>query len=351
YIALERLSFTFYVLSAYATRDLRSNEAGVKYILLGAFSSALLLYGISLIYGATGTTYFRGIAGAVGGTLSPGLLLGLVLLIAGFAFKAAAVPFHMWAPDVYEGAPTPVTAFFAVAPKIAALCLLTRVLVGPFADLLIQWRQVVTFVAILSMVVGGFAGVAQTNVKRLMAYSSIGNVGFILVGVAAGTDMGIQGVLIYLAIYLFMTVGTFAVIQSMRVKGRLVEGIDDLAGLSKTHPMMAFTLAVLMFSMAGIPPLAGFWGKFYVFMAAIQAELYTLSILGVLTSVVSAFYYLRIVKVMYFDDAVETFDRVQSRSVRLVMVASTAVVLVFTFLPAPLVSGAKAAAAVLFPAG
>ncbi len=353
YLGLELQSLSLYVLAAYHRDNLKATEAGLKYFVLGALASGLLLYGVSLIYGFAGTTSFDGLAKVFHGGHVPhiGVIAGLVFIMAGLCFKVSAVPFHMWAPDVYEGAPTPVTAFFAVAPKIAALCLLTRVLVGPFADLVIQWRQVISFVAILSMFVGGFAGVVQTNIKRLMAYSSIGHVGFVLVGIAAGSDMGIQGVLIYLAIYLFMTVGTFAVIQSMRLKGRLVEGIDDLAGLSKTHPMMAFTLAVLMFSMAGIPPLAGFWGKFYVFMAAIQAELYTLSILGVLTSVVSAFYYLRIVKVMYFDDALETFDRVQSRSVRLVMALSTAVVLLFTFLPAPLVTGAKAAAAVLFPAG
>ena len=353
YLGLELQSLSLYVLAAYHRDNLKATEAGLKYFVLGALASGLLLYGVSLIYGFAGTTSFDGLAKVFHGGHVPhlGVVAGLVFIMAGLCFKISAVPFHMWAPDVYEGAPTPVTAFFAVAPKIAALCLLVRVLEGPFADLVLQWRQVVSFVAILSMFVGAFAAIVQNNIKRLMAYSSIGHVGFVLVGLAAGTDLGIQGVLIYLSIYLFMNVGTFAVILSMRQKGRLVEGVDDLAGLSKTHPMMAFVLAVLMFSMAGIPPLAGFWGKFYVFMAAIQAELYTLSILGVLTSVVSAFYYLRIVKVMYFDEAVETFDRVQSRAVRVVMVVSTAVVLLFTFMPGPLVTGAKAAAAVLFPAG
>ncbi|MGE5503779.1 MAG: NADH-quinone oxidoreductase subunit NuoN [Actinomycetota bacterium] len=353
YLGLELQSLSLYVLAAYARDNVRATESGLKYFILGSLASGLLLYGISLIYGFAGTTSFDALAKVFADHHVPhlGVIAGMVFVMAGLAFKISAVPFHMWTPDVYEGAPTPVTAFFAVAPKIAALCLFTRVLVGPFADLLVQWRQVVTFIAIASMFVGAFAAIVQTNIKRLMAYSSIGHVGYVLVGLAAGSDMGIQGVLIYLAIYLFMNVGTFAVILSMRQKGRMVEGIDDLAGLSKSNPMMAFVLAVLMFSMAGIPPLAGFWGKFYVFMAAIQAELYTLAILGVLTSVVSAFYYLRIVKVMYFDEAVDSFDKPVSRSVGLVMAASTAVVLLFTFVPAPLVSGAKAAAAALFPAG
>jgi NADH-quinone oxidoreductase subunit N len=356
YLGLELQSLSLYVLAAYRRDNLKATEAGLKYFVLGALASGLLLYGISLIYGFAGTTGFDGLvkvfAGGHGHALKPhvGVIAGLVFVLAGLCFKISAVPFHMWAPDVYEGAPTPVTAFFAVAPKIAALCLLTRVMIGPFGELAIQWRQVLTFIAIASMFVGAFAAINQTNIKRLMAYSSIGHVGYVLVGIAAGTDIGIQGVLIYLAIYLFMNVGTFAVILSMRLKGRLVENIDDLAGLSKTNPAMAFVMAVLMFSMAGIPPLAGFWGKFYVFMAAIKAEMWTLSVLGVLTSVVGAFYYLRIVKVMYFDEATESFDRPLGRSMALVMAVSTVVVLVFTFVPAPLVSSAKAAAAVLFPA-
>ncbi|TAN64353.1 MAG: NADH-quinone oxidoreductase subunit N, partial [Magnetospirillum sp.] len=290
-------------------------------------------------------------AGGHGHGVKPGLgiIAGLVFVLAGLSFKISAVPFHMWAPDVYEGAPTPVTAFFAVAPKIAALCLLVRVMTGPFGDLTEQWRQVVTFISAGSMVVGAFAAIAQTNIKRLMAYSSIGHVGFVLVGIAAGSDLGIQGVLIYLAIYLFMNVGAFAVILSMRQKGRMVEGVADLAGLSKTNPVMAFVMAVLMFSMAGIPPLAGFWGKFYVFLAAIEAHLYTLAVIGVLSSVVSAFYYLRIIKIMYFDEPTEVLDRPVGRSMALVMAVSTLVVLAFTFVPAPLVTGAKAAASVLFP--
>ncbi|OAN53965.1 NADH-quinone oxidoreductase subunit N [Paramagnetospirillum marisnigri] len=356
YLGLELQSLSLYILAAYQRDSLKSTEAGLKYFVLGALASGLLLYGVSLLYGFAGTTNFDGLhnvfAGGHGHAVKPGLgiIAGLVFVVAGLSFKLSAVPFHMWAPDVYEGAPTPVTSFFAVAPKIAAVCLFVRVLTGPFGDLADQWRQVVTFIAIGSMFVGAFGAVVQTNIKRLMAYSSIGHVGFILVGVAAGGELGIQGVLIYLAIYLFMNLGAFAVILSMRQKGRLVEDINDLGGLSKTNPAMAFIMAVLMFSMAGVPPLAGFWGKFYVFMAAIEAHLYTLSVLGVLSSVVSAFYYLRIIKIIYFDECSEPLDRPVGRSIALVMAVSTLVVLAFTFVPAPLVTGAKAAAAVLFPA-
>jgi NADH-quinone oxidoreductase subunit N len=354
YLGLELQSLSLYVLAAYHRDSARASEAGLKYFVLGALASGMLLYGASLVYGFAGTTSFDALAKVFGGehAIRPhlGFIAGLVFIVAGLSFKISAVPFHMWAPDVYEGAPTPVTSFFAVAPKIAALILFTRVMTGPFGDLVDQWRQVVTFIAILSMFVGAFAAIVQTNIKRLMAYSSIGHVGFILVGLAAGTADGVQGVLVYLAIYLFMNIGAFAVILSMRQKGRLVEGIDDLAGLSKTHPFMAAVMAAVMFSMAGIPPLAGFWGKFYVFKAAVDAGLFTLAIIGVVTSVVSCFYYLRIIKVMYFDDTTEAFDRSTSKAMGLVMGLSTLVVLVFTFLPGPLLTSAKAAAAVLFPA-
>jgi NADH-quinone oxidoreductase subunit N len=319
---------------------------------LGALASGMLLYGASLVYGFAGTTSFDGIAKLFGGEhgVHPhlGFIVGLVFILAGLSFKISAVPFHMWTPDVYEGAPTPVTSFFAVAPKIAAMMLFTRVMMGPFGDMADQWRQVVSFIAIMSMFVGAFAAIVQTNIKRLMAYSSIGHVGFILVGIAAGTADGVQGVLIYLAIYLFMNIGAFAVILCMRQKGRLVEGIEDLAGLSKTHPLMAVVMATLMFSMAGIPPLAGFWGKFYVFKAAVDQGLFALAVIGILTSVVSTYYYLRIIKIMYFDDVVETFDRLQGGAMTLVMGVSTAVVMLFTFFPGPLLVSAKAAAAVLF---
>ncbi|CAA7611814.1 NADH-quinone oxidoreductase subunit N [Magnetospirillum sp. LM-5] len=352
YLGLELQSLSLYVLAAYHRDSARATEAGLKYFVLGALASGLLLYGASLVYGFAGTTSFDGIAKLFGGehAVHPhlGFIVGLVFIMAGLSFKISAVPFHMWTPDVYEGAPTPVTSFFAVAPKIAAMLLFTRVMVGPFGDMADQWRQVVSFIAIMSMFVGSFAAIVQTNIKRLMAYSSIGHVGFILVGIAAGTADGVQGVLIYLAIYLFMNIGAFAVILCMRQKGRLVEGIEDLAGLSKTHPLMATVMAILMFSMAGIPPLAGFWGKFYVFKAAVDQGLFALAVIGILTSVVSAYYYLRIIKIMYFDEVVETFDRLQGGAMTLVMGVSTAVVLLFTLVPGPLLVRAKAAAAVLF---
>ncbi len=351
YLGLELQSLSLYVLAAYHRDNSRATEAGLKYFVLGSMASGLLLYGVSLIYGFAGSTSFISLARIFQeshGAVHAGVIAGIVFVVAGLAFKISAVPFHMWTPDVYEGAPTPVTSYFAVAPKIAAFALLVRVMVGPFGELIDQWRQVIVFISIASMFVGAFAAIAQTNIKRLMAYSSIGHVGYALMGLAAGDEIGIRAVLIYFAIYLFMNVGTFAIILSMRQKGRFVEGIDDLAGLAKTHPMMALSMAVFMFSMAGIPPLAGFWGKFYVFMAAIDAGLITLAVLGVLTSVVSAFYYLRIIKVMYFDEAIEAFDRPVGATMGGVMAVSTVVMLIFTAIPAPLVASAQAAAAALF---
>lgn len=303
YIGLELQSLSLYVLAAIKRDSVRSTEAGIKYFVLGAMSSGLLLYGASLIYGMTGHTSFDGIAEALQGGADTGLIFGMVFLLAGLAFKVSAVPFHMWTPDVYQGAPTPVTAFFAAAPKMAAMALLVRVVAEPFGLVADQWQQVITFIAIGSMVLGAFAAIGQNNIKRLMAYSAIGHVGYALVGLSAGTEAGVQGVIIYLVIYLAMTVGTFACILSMRTSDGMVENISDLAGISKTNPVMAVILGVLMFSLAGIPPLAGFFAKFYVFSAAIEAGLYPLAVIGVLASVVGAFYYLRIVKVMYFDEA------------------------------------------------
>ncbi|OJX80945.1 NADH-quinone oxidoreductase subunit NuoN [Magnetospirillum sp. 64-120] len=354
YLGLETQSLSLYVLAAFHRDSTKATESGLKYFVLGSLASGMLLYGVSLVYGFSGTTSFDGLAKIFGGEHAAhphlGFVAGLVFVLAGLAFKISAAPFHMWTPDVYEGAPTPVTSFFAVAPKIAAMALLVRVMTGPFGDMTEQWRQIIVFIALGSMFVGAFAAIAQSNIKRLMAYSSIGHVGFMLAGVAAGTAAGVQAVLVYLGIYLTMNVGVFAVILSMRQKGRLVEGIDDLAGLGKTNPAMAAAMAVLMFSMAGIPPMAGFIGKFYVFKAAVDAGLYTLAIIGVLTSVVSAYYYLRIIKVMYFDEAVESFDRASSKALGLVMAAATVVNIVFVAVPGPLLTSAKAAAAVLFPA-
>jgi NADH-quinone oxidoreductase subunit N len=348
YVGLELQSLSLYVIAAFRRNSARSAEAGLKYFVLGALSSGMLLYGASLVYGFTGSTDFATIAAAVQPSGSNiGLIFGLVFLMAGFAFKISAVPFHMWTPDVYEGAPTPVTAFFAAAPKLAAMALTVRVLVTAFPAVTIQWQQIVTFLAIASMALGSFAAIGQTNIKRLMAYSSIGHMGYALVGLAAGTAEGVQGVLIYMSIYVAMTLGTFAVILSMRRDGKLVETISDLAGLSRTHPTMAFFLAVLLFSLAGIPPLAGFFAKFYVFLAAIKAGLFTLAVIGVLTSVVGAYYYLAIVKIMYFDEPVRSFERMPML-LRLVLGVSGLANILFFAYPAPLLGAATVAAKSLF---
>ena len=350
YVAIELHSLPLYVIAAFR-RDMRkSTEAGLKYFILGALSSGMLLYGCSLVYGFTGATGFGAIAEAVaGGAPSLGLLVGLVFIAAGLAFKASAVPFHMWTPDVYEGAPTVVTAFLTAAPKVAAVALILRVLVEPFGGLVGEWRQIVVFISIASMALGAFAAIWQTNIKRLMAYSSIGNVGYALVGLAAGTEQGVQAVIIFMAIYLVMTIGTFACILAMRVQGEMVESIANLAGLGRTRPMMALALGIFMFSLAGIPPLAGFFGKLYVFLAAVQAGLYTLAVIGVLTSVVGAFYYVRIVKLMYFDEPAEAFDRPMERELSLVIGGTSVAILLFFFYLAPIVAGAAGAAAALFP--
>ncbi|MCK5622750.1 MAG: NADH-quinone oxidoreductase subunit NuoN [Alphaproteobacteria bacterium] len=348
YLGLELQSLSLYVIAAFHRDSLRSSEAGLKYFVLGALSSGMLLYGVSIVYGFTGTLGFDGLAAAFGEGASAGVVIGLVFMIAGMAFKVSAVPFHMWTPDVYEGAPTPVTAFFSVAPKIAGFALFLRVMLDPFGALVSEWQTIIVVIAVASMAVGSLAAIAQRNIKRLMAYSSIGHVGFALIGLAAGSLAGVRGVLIYLAIYLVMNIGAFAVILSMRRHGDMLESIDDLAGLSKNNPKMGAVMTAFMLSLAGIPWFAGFFGKFYVFMSAIEVELYTLAILGVLASVISAFYYLRIVKIMYFDEAAEPFDRPAGKSLRVIMWGSAALVTFFIVYPAPLVNSAGVAAAALF---
>src|SRR5436309_4812635 len=300
YLGLELMSLALYVVAAINRDSARSSEAGLKYFILGALSSGMLLYGASLVYGFTGTVSFVGIAKAANPG-SIGLIMGLVFLFAGFCFKVSAVPFHMWTPDVYEGAPTPITAFFAAAPKVAGIAMFVRTAIVAFPAIVPEWQQIVVFVAMASMALGAFAAIGQRNIKRLLAYSSIGHMGFALIGLAAGTSDGVEGVLVYMAIYLAMTLGTFAVILAMRRDGQMVEEIGDLAGLARTKPTMAFFFAMLLFSLAGVPPLAGFFAKFYVFLAPIQAGPFTLAVIGVVTSVVSAYYYLVIVKTMYFD--------------------------------------------------
>ena len=352
YLGLEMQSLSLYVVAAFRRDDTRSAEAGLKYFVLGALASGMILYGASLIYGFSGSTNFDSLAKILshGGDheAGRGVVFGIVFILAGLAFKVSAVPFHMWTPDVYEGAPTPVTAFFSVAPKIAALALFIRIMVGPFGDLAAQWQQIIVFVSVASMVLGAFAAINQRNIKRLMAYSSIGHVGYALIGLAVGNEAGVRGILIYLAIYLVMNVGTFACILAMRKGDRMVEDIDDLAGLGKTHPMLAAAMTLFMFSMAGIPPLAGFFGKLYVFLAAIEAELYGLAVIGVITSVVGAFYYLRIIRIMCFDDVDEPLDKPVDKEIGIIVTLAGLIIVLFFIYPGPVVTRAATAAASLF---
>ncbi len=353
YIGLELQSLALYVLAAFRRDELRSTEAGLKYFVLGAVASCLLLYGASLVYGFTGSTNFTALADTLAGfqasgDIPAGIVVGIVFVISGLAFKVSAVPFHMWAPDVYEGAPTPVTAFFSVAPKLAAFALFLRVLLDPFGPLIAQWQQVIVVISIASMILGAFAAIGQKNIKRLMAYSSISHVGYALIGLAVGSEAGARGVMIYLVIYVFMNMGVFACILSMSRRDKAVENMSDLAGLSKTHPAMALALAVFMFSMAGIPPLAGFFGKLYIFLAAVEAEMFTLAVIGVLSSVVAAYYYLRIVKIMYFEDVDDPLDRRIAREVGVVMIGTGVLIALFFLFPDPLLTNADAAANALF---
>ena len=303
YIGLEMSSLSSYVLASFLRQDGRSSEAGLKYFVLGALASGIILYGVSLVYGFTGSTNYDGIRAAFEADFSTGALFGVVFVLAGLAFKVSAVPFHMWTPDVYEGAPTPVTAFFATAPKVAAMGMLVRIAMDPFAGEVDSWRQIVIFAALASVVVGALGAIGQQNLKRLLAYSSINNVGFILIGLAAATPAGVASVLTYLAIYVAMTVGSFTALLMLRdPEGQNLETFADIAGLSTMRPALAWSLLVMMFSLAGIPPLFGFWGKFVVFQAAVQADLVALAAIGIAASVIGAFYYLKFIKVMFFDE-------------------------------------------------
>ena len=303
YIGLEMSSLSSYVLASFLKQDARSNEAGLKYFVLGALASGILLYGMSLVYGFAGTTSYEGIRTAFAAQFPMGALFGVVFVLAGLAFKVSAVPFHMWTPDVYEGAPTPVTTFFASAPKVAAMAMLVRMAMDPFASQVANWQQVVIFAALASIVVGALGAIGQQNLKRLLAYSSINNVGFILIGLAAATPAGVAGAMTYLAIYVAMTIGSFVAVLMLRdPEGRPLETFADISGLSQRRPVLAWCLLALMFSLAGIPPLFGFWGKFVVFQAAVQADLIPLAAIGIAASVIGAFYYLKFIKVMFFDE-------------------------------------------------
>ncbi len=350
YMALELQSLSLYVLAAFHRNSLKSGEAAAKYFILGALSSGMLLFGISLIYGFSGSLDFQVIHDSLHGEdlIPPGFTVGMVFVIAALVFKISAAPFHMWTPDVYQGAPTSVTAFFALVPKVAALGLLIRLLFVPFEAASVQWEQILYFVCLCSLVVGSFAAIVQSNIKRLFAYSSIGNMGYILIGLIAGGTQGIAAAIIFLVIYVIMTAGIFAVILCMRRDGMALERINDLAGLSHTRPILAYIMAILMFSMSGIPPLAGFFGKFFIFEAAIKSELYVLATFGIVASVVAAYYYLRIIKVMFFDEAADVIDQKINLEKRIILLLCMIFVIGFIFKPTFLIESAMLAAESLF---
>ncbi len=346
YIGLELNSLAAYVLASFMRKDDRSTEAGLKYFVLGALASGILLYGMSLLYGFTGTTEFAGIANAFAAEKNAGLLFGLVFVLAGLSFKISAVPFHMWTPDVYEGAPTPVTAFFASAPKVASVALLTRVVIEALGPGKFDWQQIIMVIAILSTILGAVAAVRQTNIKRLLAYSSINNVGFALIGLAAGNEAGVSAVLVYMAVYAATTLGAFiCVLQMRRADGEYVEDIQSLAGLNKNRPWLAFAFAVFMFSMAGVPPMFGFWPKLLVFNAAVSAGLMPLAVIGVLAAVVGAFYYLKIVKTMYFDEPTGEFANDGPVIDKAIMALTAVAVSFFGYLAIPALTASSTAAA------
>lgn len=351
YMALELQSLSLYVLASFLRNSERSAEAGVKYFVLGAISSGMILFGTSMIYGCSGSLDYGTITVSLMTMkdMPVGITFGLVFLMAGLAFKVSAAPFHMWTPDVYQGAPGSVTALFAIVPKVAAMGLIARLLTGPFAPAYDEWVQIVWFLSAASMVVGAFAAIAQENIKRLMAYSSIGNMGYALIGIAVGTAEGASALIIYMLIYMIMTAGVFGVILSMRRKGIAAENISDLSGLSQTSPGLAYAMAILMFSMSGIPPMAGFFGKLMIFQSAVNEGFYALAVLGVLSSVVAAYYYLRVIKVMFFDTAAAPLDSGLPFARRLVLMASIFFVMAFVVRPSFIVERTQAAAASLFP--
>ena len=332
YLGLELQSLCLYILASFKRDDERSTEAGLKYFVLSALASGLLLYGCSLIYGFTGSTNFEIISENLseGNT---GAVFGMVFIIVGLAFKVSAVPFHMWTPDVYEGSPTSVTSFFALVPKIAALTVFIRFMYVPFINVISHWQTIIIFLSIASMILGAVAAIGQSNIKRLMAYSSIGHMGYALAGLAPGTNAGIQSTIIYLTIYLVMNLGAFGCIFMMKRENVFYEKINDLSGLSKNHPMLALGFLIILFSLAGMPPLAGFFAKFYIFMAVIEAKMYTLAIIGLVTTVVSAFYYLRIIKVIYFDKAIEPFEENYDWGLKASLVLSSILILIYFIYP------------------
>ncbi len=308
YLGLELQSLALYILASIDRDNIRSSEAGIKYFVLSALSSGLLLYGCSLLYGFAGSTNFVEIANR-SLDYNIGIIFGMVFILVGLAFKVSVVPFHMWTPDVYQGAPTSVTSFFSVVPKLAGIAIFIKFMYLPFGKIINEWQSIIVFMSIASMILGAVAAIGQKNIKRLMAYSSIGHMGYAIAGIAAGTINGVKSTLVYISIYLVMNIGIFACILLMKRGGKYIEEIDELSGASKNHPLMSFALLIILFSLAGIPPLAGFFAKFYIFMAVIESEMYILAIVGLVTTVVSAFYYIRIIKIMYFDEAKKPFEK------------------------------------------
>ncbi len=350
YVALELQALSLYVLATIHRFSMRSAEAGLKYFILGALSSGMLLFGASLIYGFTGTIHFSEIATFLSTpeNVSEGVIIGLVFLLVGFAFKISAVPFHMWTPDVYEGSPTSVTALFVIVPKVAAMGLLIRVLFEMFGTIPDQWAQVLVILSVLSMAWGAFAALTQENIKRLMAYSSIGNMGYAMIGLIAGTEQGVSSTLIYMTLYMIMTAGVFSIVLCLRRNGIAIERISDMGGLVHTNPVIAYILVILMFSMTGLPPMAGFFGKLAVFNAAVSAEYYTLAVFGVLTSVVAAYYYLRIIKVVLFDQSIDEIDHTDLFVKKVIMIVCALIVVGLIAKPSLLFNTTDQASSILF---
>ena len=341
YLGIELQSLALYVVAAIKRDSLRSSESGVKYFILGALSSGILLYGCSLIYGFSGSTNFEVIQANLNNlnNLNLGLIFGLVFILVGLAFKISAVPFHMWTPDVYEGAPTSITAFFAIVPKVSGIALIYRFCLEPFGNFYSEWSQIIIFLSIASMFLGGIAAISQTNIKRLLAYSSIGHVGYILIGLASANESGVKGLIIYMSIYVVMNIAFFSIILSLKKDNNFIEKILEFSGLSKHQPLVALSLAIIMFSMAGIPPFAGFFGKFYIFIAAVESELILLAVLGVISSVISAFYYLRIIKIIYFDESDNSnFHFIASNKTVFIIILSMIFISFFIFYPSFLTS-------------
>ena len=333
YLGLELQSLALYVLAAIDRDNTRSTESGVKYFVLSALSSGLLLYGCSLLYGFTGSTNFDIISSQLNSE-NTGSIFAMVFILVGLAFKVSAVPFHMWTPDVYEGSPTSVTSFFSVAPKVAGLAVIIRFMQVPFANVFLEWQSIIIFISVASMILGAVAAIGQKNIKRLMAYSSIGHIGYALAGVATGTNSGYMSSIVYITIYVVMNIGAFACIFLMKKNGKYTEEINDLSGISKNHPLIAISFLIILFSLAGIPPLGGFFAKFYVFMSVIESEMYVLAVIGLLTTVISAFYYLRIIKIIYFDKFIKPFDQIKNVSITGTIFLSCIVLITFFLYPA-----------------